>query len=79
MHTLRLKINDKIFDKLVWLLGKFSKNELEIINEDNEFFENQIYLEKELKEIVDGKAKFLEIDEVEQRLENTIKKNEGSL
>ncbi len=79
MHTLRLKVNDKVFDKLVWFLGKFSNDEVEIINEDSEFFENQKYLEKELKELINGKTNLVEIDEAEARLENRIKNHENSL
>lgn len=79
MHTIRLKINDKVYDRLLWLLSKFSKQEVEIINEDAEFFENQKYLEKELGEILSGKANFVEMDEAEQRLENVIKKHENRI
>jgi hypothetical protein len=79
MHTLRLKVNDKVFDKLVWFLGKFSNDEVEIINEDSEFFDNQKYLEKELKELINGKTNLVEIDEAEARLENRIKNHENSL
>lgn len=79
MHTIRLKINDKVFDKLVWFLNKFSTDEVEIINEDTEFFENQEYLENELGEILKGKANFIELDEVDDRLENIIKSHEDSL
>ena len=70
---------DKVFDKLVWFLGKFSNDEVEIINEDSEFFENQKYLEKELKDLINGKTNLVEIDEVEARLENRIKNHENSL
>jgi hypothetical protein len=79
MHTIRLKINDKVYDKILWLLGKFSKQEVEIINEDAEFFENQKYLERELGEIVSGQANFIEMDEAEQRLEKVIKQHENRI
>jgi hypothetical protein len=79
MHTLRLKISDKVFERLVWFLSKFSKEEVEIINEDTEFFENQKYLENELGEIIKGQANFIEIDEAEARLENIIKSHEDHL
>lgn len=79
MHTIRLKINDKVYDKILWLLSKFSKHEVEIINEDAEFFENQKYLEKELGEIISGDAKFIEMDEAEQQLENVIKQHENRI
>lgn len=79
MHTLRLKISDKVFDKIIWLLSKFSKEEVEIINEDAEFFENQKYLQEELDAIQNGNAKFLEFEEVERKLEDIIKKHEDCL
>ena len=79
MQTIRLNINDKIYDRLMRLLGKFSKDEVEIIKEDTAFKENKSYLETELNEIVDGKAKFVSLEEAEQRLENVIRKHENNL
>ena len=79
MPTLRLRISEGVFDKLMWLLSKFSKEEVEIINEGNEFIEAQKYLEKELTEIVEGKANFIELEAFEKRLENAVKGNEDSL
>jgi len=31
MHSAMINIDDNIYNKLVWLLNKFSKDELEII------------------------------------------------
>jgi hypothetical protein len=77
MHTVRLRVNDRVYDKLKGLLGKFSKDEVEVIPETNDFIITQKYLSGELNEILNGKAKFMELDEVEQRLENIIRKNEN--
>ena len=79
MHTLKLKVNDKIYDKLLWLLSKFNKDEIEIIADTSDFMKNQKYLTHEYNEILDGKANFIELDEAEQRLENVIKKHENSI
>lgn len=79
MHTIRLKITDKAYNKILRILSKFSKHEVEIINEDAEYFENQKYLEKELGEIVSGQANFIEMNEAEQRLENVIKQHENRI
>jgi hypothetical protein len=79
MHSLRLKIDDKIYHRLLTLLSKFSKEELEIIVEDENFENNKKYLESELNEILDGTAKFYSVNEVEQRLNKVIKKHEGNL
>jgi hypothetical protein len=79
MQTVRLRVNDKIYDKLIWLLSKFTKDEIEIIPDREDFTGNQIYLAGELDEINSGKATFLELKEAEVRLENVIKKHENSL
>ena len=77
MHTVKLRVNDGVYDKLIWLLSKFYKDEVEIITETSDFAKNQKYLAEELNEILNGKARFVEIDEAEQRLENIIKKHES--
>ena len=79
MHTLKLKIDDKIYDKLLLQLSKFSSDELEIIVDDVNFEENKRYLEAELNEILEGNAKFYSVNEVEQKLDKVIKKHESNL
>lgn len=79
MQTLRLRVNERVYDKLIWFLSKFSKDEVEIIPEDIVFESNQKYLAGELDEILKGKANFIEMDEAEQRLENILDKHENSI
>lgn len=79
MHTIRLKVNDKIYEKLLWFLSKFSKDEIEIVVENSTFSNDQKYLEKELKEIMSGEAKFIDVEEAEERLEKSIKKHENRI
>ena len=79
MHTVKLRVNDGVYDKIIWLLSKFNKDEVEIIPETSDFAKDQKYLANELNEILNGKAKFVEINEAEQRLENIIKKHESSI
>ncbi len=78
MQTIRLNISDKIYDRLMLLLSKFTKDEVEIIKEDATYVQNKSYLEAELNEIVDAKAKFVSLEEAEQRLENVIRKHEDN-
>ncbi len=33
METITLKVNDGIFDKFQWLMGHFSKDEVNIVND----------------------------------------------
>lgn len=76
MHILKLRISDQVFDKLIWLLGKFSKEEVEIIDDDIEYQANKKYLHQEYREIMDGTADFINIQEAETRLEKIVKKHE---
>ena len=79
MRTIQLKINDKVYDRILWLLSKFNKEEVEIISVDQDFSENQEYLQKELNEIESGKAKFYSQDEIDKRLDQVIDKYENNL
>lgn len=74
MQTIRLRVDDKIYKKFLWLLSKFEKDEIEIICEEKEFLSTQKYLQKELDEIESGKAKFYTQEELDNRLKETIGK-----
>jgi hypothetical protein len=79
MHTIKLKISDKVYDKLLWLLSKFNKDEVEIVTDVDTFSETQQYLEKELNEIFNGKAIFDSLEEFDRKLEDTIRANETKI
>jgi hypothetical protein len=79
MHTVKLRVNDIVYDKLISLLSKFNKNEIEIISETSDFKKDQKYLASELYEILNGQANFIQFEEVEKRLENIILKNENNI
>lgn len=79
MHTLKLKIDDKVYDQLIGLLGRFTKDEVEIIMEENEVQETKKYLQEELDNMISGKATFLSVNETEQRLETLIRKYEDRI
>ena len=79
MHTIRLKVSDNIYEKLLWLLSKFSKDEIEIVVENSTFNNDQHYLEKELNEIISGEAKFIGVEEAEARLEKSINQHEDRI
>jgi hypothetical protein len=79
MQTIRLRINDRVYDKIIWLLSKFNSDEIEIITENDEFIENQKYLSSELNEIIQGKTVFIDFNEVNERLEKIIVRNENTI
>lgn len=75
MHTIKLKISDSIYDKVIGLLGKFDKSELEIIQDDKNYSENKQYLEAELKTVKEGKAKYVSMNQLNENVEKTLKKH----
>ncbi len=77
MRTLTLQVNEKIYDKLLWLLSKFSKDEVEILVENSTFDADKNYLEKELNDIINGDARFIAVEETEERLEKIIRPHEN--
>jgi tRNA 2-selenouridine synthase SelU len=78
MHTLKLKIKDGIYDKVLFILNKFDKSKLEIITEDKDFNDNKRYLESQLKEITSGKSTIIGMEDLNARLERIIVEFEDS-
>ncbi|MCT4697552.1 tRNA pseudouridine synthase A [Tenacibaculum haliotis] len=72
MYTIQLKINEKVYDKFIWLLSKFNKEEIEIVSESSDFIATKNYLQKELSEIESGKATFISQQEFENRLNGIV-------
>lgn len=76
MQTIRLKVDDKIYNHLMWLLGRFNHEEIQVVREGNEHISIQEYLQNELEKIENGTAEFLSIEQLENDLENNIRKYE---
>ena len=72
MHTIQLKISEKVYDKFIWLLSKFNKEEVEIVSDSSDFIATKNYLHKELSEIESGKATFISQQEFENRLNGIV-------
>ena len=77
MTTIKLKVNDKILDKFIWLLNQFSKEDLTIIEEGKSFNSNKENLKKELDYVESGNAKFHTVNEANEILEKVITKHES--
>ena len=73
MQTIRLQVNNDTYKYLMWFLSKFKKEELNIINEDEEFVSIKKYLHDELKNIDNDADEFLDINQLDAVLEATIK------
>jgi len=76
MQTIRLRVNDKVYKSLIRLLSKFSKDEIQVIEEDDNYLSIQQYLKKELSTVEDGSAEYIDIEELENTLDATIRKHE---
>ena len=76
MHTLKLNISDTIYDKLIGLLKKFDKSELEIVQDDKVFLANKEYLHNEHAALKNGQAKFVSADELNNSVEKVVRKHD---
>ncbi len=76
MHTLRLRVDNKIYKNLMWFLGRFSKDEIQIEEETDQFISTKEYLEKELNTIEEGKAEYIGIEQLDDDLEAILRSHE---
>lgn len=77
MQTIRLRVNDKIYKHLMWFLRRFNNEEIEVITENEKFISVREYLQEELNKVEDGNAEYISIDQLDNELENTIRKHEA--
>ena len=72
MHTIRLRVNDKVYKHLIKILSKFSKEDMQVVTEDDTFISIQKYLEKELTQVENGSAEYIDSDELNNHPDDTI-------
>ena len=77
MQTIRLRVSDKLYKKLLSLLSRFSEKDIQVIAENEEFLSIHQYLSKELRRIESGDTEFIEVDQLEKEIEATIRKHEA--
>jgi len=79
MTTIKLKVNESVYDKIMWFLSKFTKEEIEILENDEIFQEQKKYLASELKEILEGDAELIDLEQASAMLDAEIKGRENSI
>jgi hypothetical protein len=79
MQIIKLKVNDIVYERLINILGKFNKSEIEIIDDKSEFESNKEYLKNELSEIIKEEATFYDLEQLDEKLERIIKSQENSI
>ena len=77
MQTIRLRVNEKVYKNLIRFLSKFSNDEIQVIEENETYLSIQQYLKKELASVEDGSAEYTTIEDLENILDATIRKNEA--
>jgi len=76
MHTIRLRVDNKIYKNLMWFLARFSKDEIQIEEETDQFISTRQYLEKELNIIEEGKAEYMSIEQLDNDLDAFLQSHE---
>lgn len=74
MQTIRLRVNDRIYKNLIRVHSKYNREDIEVIEEDDNYLSIQQYLEKELSSVEDGSAEYIDIEELEKSLDDTIRR-----
>ncbi len=58
----------------MWFLKRFNKEEIQIIEENEDFLSIQDYLRKELELVEKDTAEFISLEELDRDLESSIRK-----
>ncbi|WP_205635644.1 hypothetical protein [Algoriphagus faecimaris] len=66
-------------DKVLWLLGQFKSEDIQIIENDEKFEGDKLYAQNELQRLNSGKSKSYSIDELDELLEKSIRQHENRI
>lgn len=83
MESIKIEFHSSIREKLMALLAVFSKDDLQIITDENasiaqlEFDVYKNRLHEESKKIESGESQLYDIDEIDALLDKTISEYEG--
>lgn len=76
MAILKVTITDSLLDRVLTLLDQFKGKGLEIERLDSGFEAHKQHVQAQLERMDSGKAKYISLDELDQKLEQTIRKYE---
>ena len=74
MQTIRIRVNDKIYKRLLKVLSRYNYEDIQIIEENDNFISTEQYLIKELEKLKKGDSGFMDINQLEDDLESVIRK-----
>ncbi len=78
METLKIHIDESIYDDVLSYLMALPRDKVKIVSEEKQFKANRQYLQKELNEIDSGYGRFIELKELEAKLEKIISNYEDN-
>ncbi len=58
------------------LLSKYGRDDIQVIEEEEKYLSIEKYLTKQLSSVEDCSAEYIDIDELENTLDTTIRKHE---
>ena len=76
METIKIKVSEKIRDKVLSLLQQFDKEDLQVIENELDFGFSEPELQNEYQKLNSGKTKTYSLEEADEILEETIKRYE---
>lgn len=79
MATIKIKVSDKILEKVLWLLGQFKPEDLQVLESDAQFEADKLYVQNELQRLESGESKSYNIDQLDELLEKSIQQHENRI
>ncbi|MGE0932367.1 hypothetical protein [Peijinzhouia sedimentorum] len=79
MAIIKLKVSDKILDKVLWLLGQFKSEDLQVLESDAQFEADKLYVQNELQRLESGESKSYNTDQLDELLEKSIQQHENRI
>lgn len=76
LKTIKLEINDSIYNEVISLITKFNDKDLKITDY---FLEEKKYLQNQLDQLERGEEELFDIEDLDSILEKTISKYENTV
>jgi predicted DNA-binding antitoxin AbrB/MazE fold protein len=73
MTTLKIKVSDKMLDKLLGMLKQFKTEDVQIVQEFETLDEEQNYVHESLAKLESGESRSFSIQELDERMKRIIK------
>ena len=76
MTTIKIKVSDKVLDKVLWLLSHFRSDEVQIVG-DESFESSKRYVQEQYQKLKSGEATLVSLEEASKKLDEVIARYES--